>query len=161
LLEDVIATWPEARINLEAKSDAAVAPLNEVLRRTGAVDRVCIGSFHGRRIKQARAALGPALCTSIGPLGTARWRIASSLPGRPLMPSAPCAQVSVSYWGVPLVTARTVATAHAAGMQVHVWTIDDPTEMRRLLDVGVDGIMTDRLSVLKDVLIERGQWFGL
>jgi glycerophosphoryl diester phosphodiesterase len=158
VLEDVIGSWPEARVNIEAKSDAAVEPLNEVIRRTGALDRVCIGSFHGRRIQQARTALGPRLCTSTGPLDTARWRIASSLPGQPLMPSAPCAQVAVSYWGVPLVTARTVAVAHAAGMQVHVWTIDEADEMRRLLDLGVDGIMTDRLSTLKEVLTERGEW---
>jgi glycerophosphoryl diester phosphodiesterase len=163
LMEDVIATWPDARVNVDAKSDAAVQPLNEVIRRTASLDRVCIGSFRGRRIRRARQALGAELCTSIGPVDTLRWRVASSVPGRPSdrwpMPSAPCAQVSVSYWGVPLVTARTVATAHAAGMQVHVWTIDDADEMRRLLDLGVDGIMTDRLAVLKEVLVERGQWF--
>jgi glycerophosphoryl diester phosphodiesterase len=160
LLEDVLGTWPEARVNLEAKSDTAVGPLNDVIRRARAIDRVCIGSFHGRRIRRARQDLGPGLCTSTGPLETFRWRIASSLPRQPLMPRVPCAQVSVSYWGVPLVTARTVRAAHAAGMQVHVWTIDDADEMRRLLDIGVDGIMTDRLAVLKDVLAERGQWFG-
>jgi glycerophosphoryl diester phosphodiesterase len=146
LLEDVLGTWPEARVNLEAKSDTAVGPLNDVIRRARAIDRVCIGSFHGRRIRRARQDLGPGLCTSTGPLETFRWRIASSLPGQPLMPR---------------VTARTVRAAHAAGMQVHVWTIDDADEMRRLLDIGVDGIMTDRLAVLKDVLAERGQWFGL
>jgi glycerophosphoryl diester phosphodiesterase len=67
--------------------------------------------------------------------------------------------VSVSYWGMPLVTARTVAAAHAEGMQVHVWTINAAAEMRQLLDLGVDGIMTDRPAVLKEVLAERGQWF--
>jgi glycerophosphoryl diester phosphodiesterase len=159
LLEDILGTWPDARVNIEAKSDAAVDPLNEVIRRAGAVERVCIGSFHGRRITRAREALGPSLCTSVGPLDTLRWRIASSLPGRPLMPSGPCAQVSTTYWGVPLVTARTLAAAHTTGMQVHVWTIDEPDEMRGLLDLGVDGLMTDRPAVLKEVLVERGEWF--
>jgi len=51
-----------------------------------------------------------------------------------------------------------VRAAHERGLQVHVWTINDSGEIGRLLDLGVDGIMTDRTDVLKDVLTERGQW---
>ena len=64
----------------------------------------------------------------------------------------------VTYRRVPIVTPRFIDTAHAAGLEVHVWTIDDPAEMRRLLDLGVDGIMTDRPDLLRDVLVERGAW---
>jgi glycerophosphoryl diester phosphodiesterase len=72
--------------------------------------------------------------------------------------SARAAQVPVGLRGVPIVTPRFIAAAHAAGLEVHVWTIDDPAEMRRLLSLGVDGIMTDRPDLLRDVLRERGEW---
>ena len=74
------------------------------------------------------------------------------------VPSVAAAQVPVRYAGVRVVDARFVRHAHRLGLQVHVWTIDDPAEMRELLDLGVDGIMTDRIEVLRDVLIARGQW---
>ena len=63
-----------------------------------------------------------------------------------------------AHKGVPIVDERLLRTAHDRLLPVHVWTIDEPAEMHRLLDLGVDGIMTDRPSVLKDVLVSRGLW---
>ncbi|TGJ97051.1 glycerophosphodiester phosphodiesterase, partial [Actinotalea fermentans ATCC 43279 = JCM 9966 = DSM 3133] len=71
---------------------------------------------------------------------------------------ADCLQVPVAQGRVRVVDARTVAAAHAAGRQVHVWTVNDPVEMVRLLDLGVDGIVTDRADLLRDVLAARGRW---
>jgi len=69
-------------------------------------------------------------------------------------------QVPVAWRGIAVVTPRMVRAAHARGIQVQVWTVDDPTEMERLLDMGVDAIMTDRPGVLRTVLQSRGQWPG-
>lgn len=159
LLEDLLGAWPDTRINIDPKHDSAVEPLAEVLRRTGAASRVCVGAFSDRRITRVRSLVGPELCVSMGPKQVARLATASKgLPGAGKL-MAPCAQVPTGPRRAPLVTARFVETAHRHGIQVHVWTIDDPAEMTRLLDLGVDGIMTDRPQVLKDVLLARGQWF--
>jgi len=159
LLEDLLGTFPAVRVNIDPKHDAAVEAVVAVVERTGALDRVCIGSFSDARIARARAALGPRLCTSLGPRATARLRGGSfGLPVRRL-PGA-CAQVPHRYRGVTVTDRRFVQRAHQAGIDVHVWTIDDPDEMHELLDLGVDGIMTDRPTVLREVLIERGAWFG-
>lgn len=157
LLEDLLGAWPEVRINIDPKHDSAVEPLAEVLRRTGAVERVCVGAFSDRRLARLRDLMGPTLCTSLGPRGTAKLRAASM--GVPMGPfPSPCAQVPPRQGPVPIVDRRFVEAAHSRDMQVHVWTIDDPAEMTRLLDLGVDGIMTDRPGVLKDVLVARGAW---
>ena len=73
--------------------------------------------------------------------------------------AAAAAQVPTRQGRLPLVTPAFIEGAHRAGVEVHVWTIDDPAEMRSLLDLGVDGIMTDRPAVLRDVLRSRGAWF--
>jgi glycerophosphoryl diester phosphodiesterase len=67
-------------------------------------------------------------------------------------------QVPVHHGRLRVVDRRFLALAHRLGLQVHVWTIDDPDEMAGLLDLGVDGIMTDRIAVLKEVFIQRGVW---
>ncbi|KGM02847.1 glycerophosphodiester phosphodiesterase family protein, partial [Cellulomonas cellasea] len=69
-----------------------------------------------------------------------------------------CLQVPVAQGRLRVVDAGTVAAAHAAGRQVHVWTVNDPAQMRALLDLGVDGLVTDRADLLRDVLRERGTW---
>jgi glycerophosphoryl diester phosphodiesterase len=158
LLADIRAAWPNLRVNIDPKSDAAVEPLVEVLQRSAAVDRVCVGSFSDRRIARLRSTLGDGLCTALGPKGVARLRAASF--GWPHRPRADCAQVPVRQGNLTIVDERFVRTAHRHGVAVHVWTIDDPLEMDRLLDLGVDGIMTDRPSLLKGVLSRRGQWSG-
>jgi glycerophosphoryl diester phosphodiesterase len=157
--DELLDAFPEAFFNVDPKEDETVEPLAEAIRRAGAVERVCIGSFSGRRLAQLRQLLGPLLCTSLGPAGIAQLRAASyGLPVRRF--PAPCVQVPPSSRGLTIVDERFVETAHRHGMQVHVWTIDDEDEMRRLLDLGVDGIMTDLPGVLKDVLIVRGAWHG-
>jgi glycerophosphoryl diester phosphodiesterase len=160
-VDEVLEAMPDTRFNIEPKADAAVEPLIDVIRCAGALDRVCVGSFKDRRVTRARQALGPKLCTAAGTVATARVRFGSWLPGVGRFvahSAAACLQVPVGYGPVPLADRSIVRFAHAMERQVHVWTINDASEMTRLLDVGVDGIMTDRPSVLKDVLVSRGQW---
>jgi glycerophosphoryl diester phosphodiesterase len=157
LLEDLLGRWPDVRVNIDPKHDAAVGPLVDVIKKTGAIDRVCIGAFSDRRLARIRGELGPGLCHSMGPRQVARLLAASRglWAGRF---TAACVQVPVRRGRVPLVTDRFLKAAHHRGLQVHVWTINDAEEMRELLDLGVDGIMTDAPDVLKQVLDERTAW---
>jgi len=157
LLEDLLGAFPEARINIDPKHDDSVEPLIEVLERTNAVDRVCVGSFSDARLRTLRARLGPGLCTSMGPREVARLRL-DAVSGRVHPTPAGCVQVPESFRGVTVTNAAVIRAAHRAGLQVHVWTVDDPEAMVRLLDLGVDGLMTDRPAVLREVLVARGQW---
>lgn len=157
LLEDILGSWPDLRVNIDPKHDGSVDALVDVIERTASIDRVCIGSFSDRRLARLRARLGPRLCTALGPRGVARLKGASwRIPTGRL--AAGCAQVPRGAKGVTLVDRAFLDAAHAQGIQVHVWTIDEAEEMDELLDLGVDGIMTDRPSVLKEVLAARGDW---
>ena len=153
LFEDILGTWPEIRVNIDPKHDGAVDALAEAIRRTNSVDRVCIGAFSDRRLARLRGLLGPRLCTSCGPKAVGRL-----LHGSNASFAEDCAQVPSHRGKVVLVNERFVRVAHERRLDVHVWTIDDPDEMHRLLDLDVDGIMTDRPAVLKEVLQSRGQW---
>lgn len=164
LLEDLLGSWPEIRFNIDVKEAAAIAPLAEAVRRTGAHDRICLTSFSDERLALARAALGDRVCSALGPRGVAALRAAATTSGygrllaRLSRAGVPCAQVPVGFRGLRVTTRRLVRTAHAIGMQVHVWTINDRDRMERLLDLGVDGIMTDDITGLRDVLDRRGLW---
>jgi glycerophosphoryl diester phosphodiesterase len=167
-LAELLAAWPTVRVVIDAKADQAVAPLVQVLRRAGAIGRVCVGSFSTARLGRLRAALGPSLVTSMGPAEVLRLRLAawgllprSAVPrARPGRLGPVCVQIPVrsERERIPLAEPRLLAAAHAAGLPVHVWTINDPGEMRRLLDVGVDGLISDDVVGLRAVLEERGQW---
>lgn len=154
LLTDLLAAWSHTRINLDVKSDRGIAPAVDAIRRTGSLERVCVGAFSSRRIAAVRRALGPRLCTSLGPRTAMRLRLAPTVGRRPL--AAQCAQVPARIGRRVFVDARYLRAAHARGLPVHAWTVNDRTEMLRLLDLGVDGIMTDRPRVLAEVFAARG-----
>ena len=156
-LSDLLEEFPDARFNIDAKTDAAVGPLTDTIRRCNARDRVCVVSFSDRRLATLRSAVGPTVAWALGPRQTFRL-LRSSVARRPFSSSAVAAQVPLVYRRVPIVTPRFLRTAHDAGLEVHVWTIDDPQEMQRLLDLGVDGIMTDRPDVLREVVTRRAGW---
>jgi glycerophosphoryl diester phosphodiesterase len=158
-LETLLETFPEARFNIDVKADAAVGPTVDVIRAAGAEHRVCLASFSGARLQRLRR-LCPEAARSAGPLEVAALRLGPLLWVRRLAArrGVHCVQVPVRRGVVRVVTPGFVRRAHETGVQVHVWTVDDPDEMRYLLGIGVDGIVTDRPDVLRDVLIERGAW---
>lgn len=158
-LAEVLAQWPQVRFNIDVKHDEAVEAAVAAVHAAGAADRVLLASFSDARLLRLRAVAGPRVATSLGLRAVAALRMAS-LTGRALVlpESVVAAQVPVRWRRVRVVDRRFVAYAHRLGLQVHVWTIDDPAEMHDLLDLGVDGIMTDRVDVLRDVFISRGQW---
>ena len=153
-LEDLLVRWPEARVNIDPKADASVVPLAAVLDRLNAWDRVCVGSFSDRRLRWIRELGRGQACTSMGPRAVAVCRVAATLGLMPRL-GADCLQVPTHRGPIPIVTERFVAAAHRAHLPVHVWTINDEPTIERLLDLGVDGIMTDRLRLLQDVLRHR------
>ncbi|HEU4422354.1 MAG TPA: glycerophosphodiester phosphodiesterase [Pilimelia sp.] len=158
-LDEVLAAWPRVRFNIDVKADACVAPAVATVQRGGAADRVLLASFNDARLARLRTLAGPGVATSLGVRAVARLRMASLTRRRLSLPaSVVAAQVPVRYGRARVVDRRFVAYAHRLGLQVHVWTIDDPAEMNDLLDLGVDGIMTDRVDVLRDVYVSRGLW---
>ena len=183
VLEDVLAAWPDVRFNIDVKDAPAVAPLAGVLRRTNAWDRVCVVSFSASRLRATRRALDRPVCMAASPLGTAMVRFgsppaprgsrgprrpvaaaarrpvsAAGRPSRPLAERLAGAGVRCLQVPVPVATPSFIRRAHKLGLQVLVWTVNDRPTMEGLLDLGVDGIMTDETVALREVLIRRGQW---
>jgi glycerophosphoryl diester phosphodiesterase len=152
-LLDVLEAFPDARLNIDCKGDQVVDPLGNELARAGALDRVCLGSFKDARLRKLRKRFGSALCSSFGPVELGILRFTGLA-----WPGVPTVQAPPRWHGRPLITGGFVERCHRRGIDVHAWTIDDEVEMERLLDLGVDGLMTDRPAVLKEVLSRRGQW---
>lgn len=154
--------FPEARFNIDLKSDGAVPALADFVAARAAWDRVLVGSFSARRLRRFRSLTAGRVPTSAHPLEVAAFRLLPSGRLADLVTRGRVAALQIPRRrGRLVVTTRgLVRRAHAAGKHVHVWTVDEPDEMRELLDLGVDGLFTDRTDVLKAVLTERGQWRG-
>lgn len=158
-LSELLKAFPQARFNIDVKSDHAVEPTLDVLRSHDALARVCLAAFSGKRLSRIRE-LEPAVATSLAPNEVALLRLAplAALQSLGARRGAVCVQVPRTRYGITVVNSAFVRRAHACGLQVHVWTIDDASAMTELLGLGVDGIVTDRPDRLRDVLHERGEW---
>jgi len=161
-LDDLLGAWPDLRINLDAKHDDVVGPLVRLLTEERALDRVCVGAFSMRRVTRLRRALGSGLCSALAPpevlaLRAAAWGVPGAA-ARARRGGGTCVQVPLRSRRIPLVDRSMLQAARRSGLPLHVWTVDEPMAMGRLLDLGVDGIMTDRPGVLRDVLRARGAW---
>lgn len=158
-LEEVLAAFSEVNVNIDVKSDAAVGPTLDVLRRTNSWRRVRLAAFSPTRLLQLRRIAGPDTATALTALEVlalkyGRFGLRAGPPRRPGL----AAQVPPRVGPLEVVQPRFIATARKRGIDVHVWTINRRAEMIRLLDLGVDAIITDRADVLREVLRERGQW---
>ncbi len=153
-MRDLLERFPDTRFNIDAKSDASVDPLVDLVFEFGAADRVCLASFKLRRVGRMRRRGGSRLATNLSMPEVAALATVGWLPGR----CGHAAQVPTHARRFTLVTGRFLRRAHRRRIPVHVWTIDDPVEMNRLLDLGVDGIMTDDPATLRAVFEARGLW---
>lgn len=166
LFGELVTAFPDVRLNLDVKDWNSVDTLAAAIERYGLHDRVLIASFSDRRRRAVLKQLSRPAASSAGTASNAFFVLLGPVLTAPLMNllarrilrGVHALQVPVRYGAVTVVTPGFVRRAHRQGLHVHVWTINEPAEMHRLLDLGVDGIVTDRADLLKDVLRERGQW---
>lgn len=159
-LADLFEEFPDCSFNIDLKGAGAGGALADLLDATGRHDSVCVGSFSTRRIQEFRSRTRGRVATSAAPAEVGAFLAAPSGAAARLLTRGRVAalQVPRRRGRLPIVTRGLVRTAHAAGAHVHVWTVDEPAEMEELLDLGVDGLITDRTDLLKDVLVARGLW---
>lgn len=162
-LAEALEAFPHQRFAIDVKSAAVIRPLVEVLRSTGSTQRVCVAGAWDGWLAHLRGACGPGLRTALG------WRSLTMLVACAKAGIRPPAAVATGEWvhvpvslgRVPLVADRLVQMGAELGVRVLVWTVNEPALMHRLLDVGVDGVITDRPDLLREVLVARGQWAGM
>lgn len=164
LLSEVLAALPDAFLTIDLKAAGTPLAVWREIQQHRAQDRVCVGSFSNLRLWRFRRLARGRVATSAGWLGCLALRLLPAALTDVLHSPAPVyqvpEQVEVAGWRLTVVTAEFVRRAHRLGKQVHVWTVDDPAQQRRLLDRGVDGLVSDRIEVLREVLRRRGQWPG-
>lgn len=157
-LAEVLDAFPETRFNIDVKSADAVEPVVRTIRDLGAVDRVLVSSFDERRRRAAVEAL-PGVATSASATrflhALLRAKLGASSAVRRALAGVHAVQIPERALRVSTITPKTIAAFHDAGVEVHVWTINDPDRMRSLLDLGVDGIVTDRADLALAVVAER------
>jgi glycerophosphoryl diester phosphodiesterase len=159
-LAEALAAFPEARFNIDVKSAGAVAPAVEAIRDSGATDRVLVTSFNDRR-RAAAVRMLPGVATSASALTSAAALLTASIgltaASRWILRDIHALQLPERFRGIRVITPRLVTRLRRAGVEVHVWTVNKPAEMARLLDWGVDGLVTDRADLALTLLNDRRQ----
>ena len=157
-LAAVLEAFPQTRFNIDIKSLDAVQPTVDAILAADAIDRVLVTSFSDARRVLAVNQL-PGVATSPGASRFAVALLAGKLGLQPLLRrvlrDVDCVQVPMRHLGVRITTPPMIRRLHAAGVEVHVWTINDPITMRTLLELGVDGLVSDRADLAMTVLAER------
>ncbi|WP_411721780.1 glycerophosphodiester phosphodiesterase [Mycetocola sp.] len=157
-LAGALVTFPNIRFNIDVKSEQAAGPVARAIRAERATDRVLITSFdEGRRRRAVDALPGVASSASSDRIRRAYLgvRLGSAAIIRSALSGISCVQIPERHRNLRLVTERTVRMFHRAGVEVHVWTVNSPDDMHRLVEMGVDGIITDRADLAIPLLAER------
>jgi glycerophosphoryl diester phosphodiesterase len=160
-LAELLTAFPDARFNIDAKSEASVNLLADVIAEHEAYERVCVSSFGVARLRRLRRRLGSRVASAATMAGVAVNRFAPWLTWALNTPAAALQMPEyhqIAGRSVRILTPALVRVVHRAGKQVHIWTVDDSESMERLIDFGVDGIFSDRIDTLKAVLEQRGLW---
>ena len=155
LLNETLENFPDLRFNIDIKTEAALEESVKIIKDMSCFDKVCLASFSSSRLDRIRSLAGPDVCTSSGQMDIFKM-MCKSVGIESGTTKGHCAQIPIRQWGVPVLTKRFLNLAKKENKLVHVWTIDDKETMFRLIDLGVDGIMTDKPSVLKQAMLERG-----
>tara|TARA_B110000014_G_C20125662_1_gene599374 strand:+ start:3164 stop:3919 length:756 start_codon:yes stop_codon:yes gene_type:complete len=154
-LDELLHSFPKLKFNIDIKTHEATNESIKIIRQHNAFDRVCLASFSSKRLKKIRKILNGHLCSSMGMTEVLNL-ILNSYGLNLKISDGQCAQVPKSYFGIPVLSKRFIDYAHHCSKLVHVWTINNENDMHNIINLGVDGIMTDFPSVLKKVLLEKG-----
>lgn len=155
-LQGALQALPDARFNIDIKDDAAVEPTVRAILDERATDRVLIASFsESRRARAVDLLPGVASSASAPMVLKAVARHMVGLSPAPALKGVQAIQVPERHRGVRVVSRRFISALHASGIEIHVWTVNEPREMTRLLDLGIDGIVTDRADLAVEVVAAR------
>jgi len=151
-LSDTLLRFPNLCFQIDFKTDEVVMPALDVINDMNVFDRVCIASFNSTRLQNVRS-LYPDLCISMGPNEVFKTLLASLNLFKGEIPGD-CLQIPMSYYGIKIVSKRFVDFVHSRGLKIMIWTINDIKTFKYLIDLGVDGIITDKPKLLFQTIEE-------
>ena len=156
-LSNVFEEFPEGLFNLDAKTWKSTMPIVETIKNMGCCSRVCIGSFNDRRINAIIKELGLETCHSMGTSNVIKFYLGAQL-GIEQHFTSQCIQLPIKMFGISLTTRQVLSYARKLGIKIHFWTVNNPVVMQNLLELNVDGIMTDDCVLLKEIMKEQNKW---
>lgn len=157
LLSELLNSFTDCFFNIDCKVDETVQPLINLINNKDFINRVCIGSFSQKRINFIRKSLGKEVKTSMGPAEVILSKFLSYTSLGYNFKSS-YTSIPIRRYGINLLDERNINYLKSNNQKVIAWTINDEDQMKMLINIGIDGIMTDNLTLLKKVLIEENLW---